>query len=29
VLSEPPKTVYSTELKPGERVEIRTIPPNP
>jgi hypothetical protein len=29
VLTEPPKTVYSTELEPGERLEIRTIPPNP
>ncbi len=28
VLTEPPKTVYSAELKPGERLEIRTIPPN-
>lgn len=29
VLTEPPKTVYRTELKPGERLEIRTLPPNP
>jgi hypothetical protein len=29
VIVEPPKTVYRTELKPGERLEIRTIPRNP
>jgi hypothetical protein len=29
VITEPPKTVYSAELKPGERLEIRTIPRNP
>lgn len=29
VLTEPPETVYRTELKPGERLEIRTLPPNP
>jgi hypothetical protein len=29
VLTESPKTVYRTELKPGERLEIRTLPPNP
>ena len=29
VLTEPPKTVYRAELKPGERLEIRTLPPNP
>ncbi|HMG26505.1 MAG TPA: hypothetical protein VKH36_06785 [Acidimicrobiia bacterium] len=29
VLTESPETVYRTELKPGERVEIRTLPPNP
>jgi hypothetical protein len=29
MLTEPPKTVYETELEPGERLEIRTIPPNP
>jgi hypothetical protein len=29
MLTEPPKTVYEAELEPGERVEIRTIPPNP
>jgi hypothetical protein len=28
MLTEPPKTVYSAELNPGERLEIRTIPPN-
>jgi hypothetical protein len=28
MLTEPPKTVYSTELEPGERVEIRTVPPS-
>jgi hypothetical protein len=28
MLTEPPKTVYSTELQPGERLEIRTLPPN-
>ncbi|HEY4398473.1 MAG TPA: hypothetical protein VGO28_12455 [Acidimicrobiia bacterium] len=28
-LTESPKTVYRTELKPGERLEIRTIPRNP
>ena len=28
VLTEQPKTVYSAELEPGERLEIRTIPPN-
>jgi hypothetical protein len=28
-LAEPPETVYRTELKPGERIEVRTIPPNP
>jgi hypothetical protein len=27
-LAEPPETVYRTELKPGERLEIRTIPRN-
>lgn len=29
VLTESPETVYRTELKPGERLEIRTIPRNP
>ncbi|HKF90794.1 MAG TPA: hypothetical protein VKC52_04875 [Acidimicrobiia bacterium] len=29
VLTQSPKTVYSTELKAGERLEIRTIPRNP
>jgi len=29
VLTEPPKTVYSAELEPDERLEIRTTPPNP
>jgi hypothetical protein len=29
VLTEPPKTVYETELGPGERLEIRTVPRNP
>lgn len=29
VLTESPETVYRTELKPGERLEIRTLPPNP
>ena len=29
VLTESPKRVYRTELKPGERLEIRTLPPNP
>ncbi len=29
VLTESPRTVYRTELKPGERLEIRTVPPNP
>jgi hypothetical protein len=29
VLTEAPKTVYRAELKPGERLEIRTLPPNP
>jgi hypothetical protein len=29
VVAESPKTVYRTELKPGERLEIRTLPPNP
>ncbi|HMF84470.1 MAG TPA: hypothetical protein VKI01_14460 [Acidimicrobiia bacterium] len=28
-LTESPKTVYRAELKPGERLEIRTLPPNP
>ena len=28
MLTEPPKTVYSAELKPDERLEIRTLPPN-
>jgi hypothetical protein len=28
MLTEPPKTVYSAELEPGERLEIRTVPPN-
>jgi hypothetical protein len=28
MLTEPAKTVYSAELKPGERLEIRTIPPD-
>jgi hypothetical protein len=28
VLTESPKTVYRTELQPGERLEIRTLPPN-
>ena len=28
-LTESPKTVYRTELEPGERLEIRTVPPNP
>lgn len=28
MITEPPKAVYSTELEPGERLEIRTIPPN-
>lgn len=25
-LAEPPETVYKTELEPGERVEIRSLP---
>jgi hypothetical protein len=29
VLTESPETVYRTELKPGERLEVRTIPRNP
>ena len=29
VLTESPERVYRTELKPGERLEIRTLPPNP
>ncbi len=29
VVTESPKTVYRAELKPGERLEIRTLPPNP
>lgn len=29
VLTESPRTVYRAELKPGERLEIRTLPPNP
>jgi hypothetical protein len=29
VLSESPKTVYRTELQPGERLEIRTLPRSP
>jgi hypothetical protein len=29
MITERPKTVYSAELKPGERLEIRTIPRNP
>jgi hypothetical protein len=29
VLTESPETVYRNELKPGERLEIRTIPRNP
>jgi hypothetical protein len=29
VLTESPETVYRTELEPGERLEIRTLPPNP
>jgi hypothetical protein len=29
MITEPPKTVYSAELEPGERLEIRTIPRNP
>jgi hypothetical protein len=29
VLSESPQTVYRTELQPGERLEIRTLPPSP
>ena len=29
VLTESPETVYRTELKPGERLEIRTLPPSP
>jgi hypothetical protein len=28
-LAESPKTVYRTELQPGERLEIRTLPPSP
>jgi hypothetical protein len=28
-LTESPETVYRTELKAGERLEIRTLPPNP
>jgi hypothetical protein len=28
-LTESSETVYRTELKPGERLEIRTLPPNP
>ncbi len=28
-VSEPRRTVYRAELKPGERVQIRTIPRNP
>jgi hypothetical protein len=28
-LSESPATVYRTELQPGERLEIRTLPPSP
>lgn len=28
MLTEPPKTVYSAELKPGEQLEIRTLPPD-
>jgi hypothetical protein len=28
-LKDSPETVYRTELKPGERLEIRTIPRNP
>ena len=28
-LTESPETVYRTELEPGERLEIRTIPRNP
>jgi len=27
-LSEPPEVVYQAELQPGERLEIRTIPPD-
>ncbi|HKH25673.1 MAG TPA: hypothetical protein VKB11_00890 [Acidimicrobiia bacterium] len=29
VLTEGPETVYRTELQPGERLEVRTIPRNP
>jgi hypothetical protein len=29
MITEPPKTVYSAELKAGERLEIRTIPRDP
>lgn len=29
VVREPPETVYRTELEPGERLEIRTLLPNP
>jgi hypothetical protein len=28
-LVESPETLYRTELKPGERIEVRTMPPNP
>jgi hypothetical protein len=28
-VSEPRRTVYKAELKPGERLQIRTIPRNP
>ena len=28
-LTESPKTVYRAELQPGERLVIRTLPPNP
>jgi hypothetical protein len=29
VLTERPETVYRTELEPGERLEVRTVPRNP
>jgi hypothetical protein len=28
-VSEPRRTVYKAELKPGERLQVRTIPRNP
>jgi hypothetical protein len=27
LLVEPPETVFETELKPGEAIQVRTIPP--